>query len=134
MPPEAVEESSLTVGVWGGEGDLTVLCAVQVRVQHDPTRSLQLPLRVKAFAVTQEEREALPEWLPPELRSAPPPILGTIPVPPTAPGMDLKGPTVLSHTFRSYIVRPPRLPNCAVEEDAPRMCHAQMAPAVCFVC
>lgn len=78
-----------------------------MRVQHDATRSLELPLRVKAFAVTHEEREALPEWLPPELRSAPPPILGTIPVPMAQPGMDLKGPTVLAHTFRSYIVRPP---------------------------
>lgn len=85
---------------------------MQVRVQHDAGRSLQLPLRVKAFAVTQEERETLPEWLPPELRTAPLPILGTIPVPSAVPGMDLKGPTVLSHTFRSYIVRlsPPGLP------------------------
>eukprot|EP00892_Ulva_mutabilis_P011942 jgi/Ulvmu1/911/UM101_0020.1 len=80
---------------------------VQVRVQHDPTRSLQLPVRVKAFAVTHEEREALHEWLPPELRAAPPPILGTIPVQAGLPGMDLKGPTVLSHTFRSYIALPP---------------------------
>ena len=68
---------------------------MQVRVVHGG--HLHLPLRLKAFAIVQEDMVQVKEWLPEELKN------GT-PVPRNRMLVELKGSTVVSYVFQSATV------------------------------
>jgi hypothetical protein len=69
---------------------------VQVRVVHGG--QLHLPLRLKAFAVIQDDKNLITEWLPDELREQNAERRSRMIV-------DLKGSTVVSYVFQSTTVR-----------------------------
>lgn len=60
--------------------------------------SLLLPLRLKAFAIIQDDKNQIVEWLPDELREATVERRARMAV-------DLKGSTVVSYVFQSTTVR-----------------------------
>lgn len=71
---------------------------MQVRVVH--SGSLHLPLRLKAFAIVQDDKNQITDWLPDELREQSSERRSRMIV-------DLKGSTVVSYVFQSTTVRPP---------------------------
>lgn len=70
---------------------------MQVRVVHNG--NLLLPLRLKAFAIVQDDKNQIVEWLPDELREATVERRARMAV-------DLKGSTVVSYVFQTTTVRP----------------------------
>lgn len=64
--------------------------------------SLLLPLRLKAFAIIQDDKNQIVEWLPDELREATVERRARMAV-------DLKGSTVVSYVFQSTTVSRSRL-------------------------
>lgn len=61
--------------------------------------SLHLPLRLKAFAIVQDDKNQITDWLPDELREQSSERRSRMIV-------DLKGSTVVSYVFQSTTVRP----------------------------
>lgn len=63
--------------------------------------SLHLPLRLKAFAIVQDDKNQITDWLPDELREQSSERRSRMIV-------DLKGSTVVSYVFQSTTVRSTR--------------------------
>lgn len=81
---------------------------MQVCIQSAEGQALHMPIRVKAYAISRDDRGRVAEWSPPEVSGAAhindrANILG----PYASTGAELKGPNVISYTVDTRTVRPP---------------------------